>query len=198
MIFINTKKEIRQKVLLCRSEMPEADRKRYDSEIERRLIALKTYKEALSVLFFSSFRDEVDLWSVMDHSWQMGKTILLPKMTKDTNALDLFEVDNKKQLKPGQWGILEPDPTQTQPIDPKRVSLVIMPGVAFDRHGNRLGYGKGFYDRLLMRIPHHVKRIAVAYHCQLIDEVPTEPHDKKLDGLITERETIWFPRREGE
>ncbi len=178
--------------------MLEADRKRYDSEIERRLIALNVYKEASSVLCFASFRDEVDLWNVIDHSWQMGKTILLPKIAKDTNTLDLFKVDNKKQLKPGQWGILEPDPTQSQPIDPKRVSLVIIPGVAFDRQGNRLGYGKGFYDRLLMRIPLHVERIAVAYQCQLIDEVPTEPHDKKLDGLITERETIWFPRREGE
>jgi 5-formyltetrahydrofolate cyclo-ligase len=94
--------------------------------------------------------------------------------------------DIDRDTRPGRWGIREPDPARCPAIDPLEVDLVLLPGVAFDRRGGRLGYGAGFYDRLLTRLRTDCVRVAGAFSLQVVAEVPLEPHDQRFQCLVTE------------
>ena len=97
-------------------------------------------------------------------------------------------------LHPGQFGILAPnDSIRDDPsrgVDPKRLEVVLVPGVGFDRRGNRLGQGKGFYDRFLASLSDNTLKVGLAFDCQVVDEVPCDPHDQPMDWIVTESELM--------
>lgn len=160
-------------------------RKAKSSEIAERLFSLPEFKSASSVMFFASFRSEVDTLPMIRHSLAVGKRIILPKVKgKD---LWLFEIQNiDEDIAPGAWGI--PEPREILPATILDVDFMVVPGLAFDLNGNRLGYGAGFYDRIL---PLYKKEnAALAFEIQIVPEVPISAFDIPIKKIVTEKRTI--------
>lgn len=130
-------------------------------------------------MLYHSLKDEVDTHAFI-RKWSREKCILLPVVVGDDLELRLYT--GPEDLTVGAYGIEEP--TGARFTDYAAIDLIVVPGVAFDRDGNRLGRGKGYYDRLLPRIPSAYK-IGICFPFQLVDEVPAEPFDIRMDEIIS-------------
>jgi len=114
-----------------------------------------------------------------------GKRVVLPKVTGKTLAL--VEIGNfDRDVSPGAWGILEPD--SGKPVELKDIALVVVPGAAFDLRGNRIGYGAGYYDKLLAQ--YRGMTVALAFECQIVPDVPADSHDVPVRKIVTETRVI--------
>jgi 5-formyltetrahydrofolate cyclo-ligase len=179
------KKEIRKNVLAARDGLLPAQRTAKSREIEERLFSLSEFKSARMVLFFASFRSEVDTGPMIRRALTFGKRVVLPKV--QGRELALYEIaDWDKDVAPGAWGI--PEPREKRPVSLDEIDLVLVPGVAFDGQGNRLGYGAGFYDKLLNAFTKTT--VALAFEEQIISQVPAEPHDIPIKKIVTEKRVI--------
>ncbi len=182
------KAALRRAVLRRRAALPEEERALLSGRIVATILNLPTYKNADVVLAYASFGTELQtdelLWRVLND----GKVLVLPRV--EGSALGLYEVqDLTSDLAPGTWGIREPEPDRCPAVDRGGVGFALIPGVAFDRGGRRLGYGGGFYDRLLAGgLPDGTPLVSGAFEVQILDEVPTDPHDAPVDVVVTERE----------
>lgn len=183
----------RTHVLAGRDGMPKAQRDAAAAAITARLTVLPSYQAASTVLLTLAFRSEWDTMPLVRQALTHGKTVALPRVDPAARMLVLHRIsDAVHDIEPGYRGI--PEPLATCPlVDPGEIDWVLVPGVAFDREGRRLGYGGGFYDRLLPLIRPGVARIAGAYAMQLADVVPSAPHDARVDAVITEAETCVVP-----
>ncbi|GKU30413.1 5-formyltetrahydrofolate cyclo-ligase [Clostridium folliculivorans] len=181
------KKEIRKKILEYRETIDENQRKMWDEEIFKSLINSDLYKRSNTIFAFVSFKSEVDTHKIINHALSNGKTICVPKINSKQEGIKIYKIDNFDQLKEGYFGILEPVES-CEKVDSNTLDLILMPGVAFDRHGGRVGYGAAFYDRFLSNMSKQVYKVALAYDFQVMDTVPMDEHDVKIDGVITERE----------
>jgi len=154
-------------------------------EVEERLFSLPEFKAANVVMFFASFRSEVDTEPMIRRALTFGKRVILPKV--QGAGLALFEIANiDKDVSPGAWGI--PEPHETRPVRLDEIELIIVPGAAFDCRGNRLGYGAGFYDKLLAAF--RKTTVALAFEAQIVPQVPADLHDIPVKKIITERRVI--------
>lgn len=170
-------------VSLKRSYTTPALQKR-SADIMQRIEETVLFRQAGCIALYHALRDEVQTADFIE-KWYQKKRILLPVVQgKD---LLLYQYEGKESLRKGAFGILEPT-ADCRLTAKNEVDLVIVPGVAFDRRRNRLGRGKGFYDRLLSTLA--ARTIGICYDFQLMDEIPTEPFDRKMDLIITEKETI--------
>lgn len=153
------------------------------------LFGLPEYKHAKTVLAFASFRGELDTRPLLADVLRSGRVLVLPVTDLDTRRLDLRIVSSLSQLRPGRWDIPEPS-GECPPADRTSLDLVIVPGVAFDTSGQRVGYGGGFYDGLLRdwRTQSRAGPVAcgLAYELQVRQLVPSGTHDQPLDLLVTE------------
>ncbi|HZQ60641.1 MAG TPA: 5-formyltetrahydrofolate cyclo-ligase [Casimicrobiaceae bacterium] len=181
---------LRGRVLLARDALGPEERSRSAEAIVARIVALPSFLAAHTVLLTLAFRSEWATMPLIVHALAQHKELALPRVNVDTRMLELHRVrDPALEIEPGYRGI--PEPRATCPvIPPALVDWVLVPGVAFDRAGRRLGYGGGFYDRLLPLIPAHAPRVAAAYAIQIVDHVPAAPHDVTMDAIVTEQETI--------
>jgi 5-formyltetrahydrofolate cyclo-ligase len=157
--------------------------------IFEQLVRSDDYRLADRVLCYVSFRSEVSTRQFLAESLHDGKQVAVPFCVDD--HLDLFWLEGLCDLSPGTLGILEPKPElRSRPerrAAVEQLDLVVVPGVAFDRRCGRLGYGKGYFDRLLWNARAETTLAAVAFDCQVFPEVPVLPHDVRVDKLITER-----------
>ena len=163
--------------------VPPEEKLRRSEAIMRQVEALPEFREARVVLLYWSMADEVQTHNFVER-WYRDKVLLLPCV--DGDDLLLRRYTGPECLVAGeQFGIGEP----TGPVytDLESIELIIVPGVAFDRKGNRMGRGRGFYDRLLKTTPKALK-IGVAYDFQMLDSIPVEPFDVKMDRIITEQQ----------
>jgi len=154
------------------------------------LIALPEFQRARSVFLYRPMREEIDTTAIAQAAWSDGKVVLLPRCRMSDRTMDacpIFSFDD--DMTPSDYGIAEPC---TEPWDAGRVDFVIVPGLAFDRTGGRLGRGAGFYDRFLEQLGSHATTCGLAFHQQLLDEVPMFDHDARLDILVTDVETLRF------
>ena len=142
------------------------------------------FKEACIIHIFLSKADEPETSQIIELAWKSGKQIGVPCVLPDTFELFHSQLNSFEDLRPGALGVLEPSPEQRTALTPESFDLVIVPGVAFDRQGGRLGYGKGYYDRFLDQSL--AFRLALAFDFQLLETVPTEIHDVPMDGILTE------------
>ena len=134
-----------------------------------------------------AFGSELDLGELHRELLQQGRLLVAPRVPAQGRALELRQVaDLAQDLAPSRWGIPEPRPERCPLVDPAQIDLVLVPGVAFDRWGNRLGYGAGFYDRLFQRLAPSALRVACVQDALLVERVPAEPHDAPVDLLLTE------------
>ena len=196
------KRIIRKEILGKRDSIPPSERKKKDILVQQRLLGLPEFRSAKAILFYASFRTEVDTTSMIEESLKMGKKVILPKVDKKSHRLILYEIKDLRELSPGFMGIPEPSPPDETIREIKDVDLAIIPGTAFDYSGNRLGYGAGYYDILLScteksESTHAEKTpfVALAYEEQLIDSIPSEMHDVKVDIIITDREVIRIKKK---
>ena len=138
------------------------------------------FAHARTLLLYSALPDEVQTQPLLDELLSQGKTILLPRVVSDTN-MELRRYTGPQDLQPGAYHIMEP--TGQLFTDYKQIDIAIIPGMAFDREGHRLGRGKGYYDRFLTLIPDAYK-IGMCFPWQMADNVPCAPHDIKMDAVI--------------
>jgi 5-formyltetrahydrofolate cyclo-ligase len=180
------KQAIRQQAQANRRE--QVDKDAVSRMIWQRLASLPEYGRAGTVMGYVHMRDEVRTRSFLPEILKHGKRLVVPYCVGD--ELALFCLRDLDELALGTFGILEPKPElQAQAdrrIDVGQIDLVMVPGVAFDRRGGRVGHGKGYYDRLLRRARPDTALVGVAFECQLFAEIPMQPHDVFMDKVITE------------
>ena len=178
------KPELRERALTSRAALPAPTRAAAAAEIRRRLADLPELRAASCVLAYAAFGDEVDLDALLERLLESGATVLLPYVEGD--ALHCAPVGSLPDLAPGFRGVREPAAPARQATDPRLIDVALVPGVAFDRKGGRLGYGGGHFDRLLAQLRPDANVVGIAYHAQLFDAVPIEPHDRRVDIVVTE------------
>jgi 5-formyltetrahydrofolate cyclo-ligase len=183
------KRSLRIAVLAARDAMNVADRQRASMSIVQSIIQSALYKNSKSVLAYASFGTEVDTQLLLNQVLTDGKILILPRVIKAENRLSLHRVENIRELVDGVWGIREPRADALM-LNVNEADLIIVPGVAFDRTGFRIGYGAGYYDRLLLAANPQSTRLSGAFDCQLVDAVPSESHDQQVDIIITPTQKI--------
>jgi 5-formyltetrahydrofolate cyclo-ligase len=186
------KRAIRESVLAQRSALTTGERAEASASIASKLLSHVAYAHAHCVLAYVSFGDEVDSTLFLEHVLQSGKQLVLPRVDTQARRLVLHHVNALSDLVSGVWGIREPR-ADAPVASLSGVDFALIPGVAFDRRGGRLGYGGGFYDKLLATSLPQTRalvRLSTAFSCQLIDEVPMTPHDIRIPTIITEHEVI--------
>ncbi len=174
------KAEIRAEALARRRSV--VDRRSKQAALDRHLLAGELPGlEPLGA--YAATRDEASVDALLEERWERGLATVLPRVRGP--RLELWKVESRAELEPGAFGILEPF-RSLERVQLADLRAIVVPGVAFDGRGQRIGYGKGHYDRLLSGIPERIARIGVAFACQLFDEIPREPHDVAMTHLLTE------------
>ena len=181
------KEEIRKEIKEKRMKQSEEENRKKSKKIKEKLFALKEYKKAETILFYISYDGEVFTHDMIHESFYK-KNIVVPVSNKDNFTLTLSHLKNLEELSIGNYNILEPRVEKIRKTNIKDIDLLIVPGVAFDKKCNRMGHGKGYYDRLLENVK--IPIIGLAFEFQIIDEIPVEKHDKPIDIIITEKRLI--------
>ena len=160
--------------------------------IAERVMAMPEWREAEAVLGYYSFKSEVRTEELLQAALDQGKRLALPRVNTQRRELDLFYVPalGEPYLRPGTWGILEPVPQLCESAALEDIDLILVPGVAFDLSGGRIGYGGGFYDRLLKKLRPGQTAIALAFEVQIVDRVPLAWFDQKVPVIVTEERVI--------
>lgn len=179
------KQALRRAILAARDALPPDWRASESRLAVGELASLAGFREAGAVLLTLPFGSEIDVRPLAAAALREGKALLLPRVNPLTRMLELFRVrDLAADIVAGQWNIPEPR-SDCRRADPRDVEWVLVPGVAFDAACGRLGYGGGFYDRLLPLIDAQIPRLAAAFDMQLVPAVPRGSHDLAVDCLIT-------------
>ncbi|BCB95648.1 5-formyltetrahydrofolate cyclo-ligase [Dissulfurispira thermophila] len=184
---------LRKEILYKRDLINKEIRKDKDRKIKERLLSLFEFEASDKILLYASFRSEVETFDLLKYCITHGKITALPKVDKDHNELKIYEVKDTKDLVKGYLGIPEPDVSEDRLLSVEHMDLILVPGVAFDEHCNRLGYGKGFYDKLLKGVRDlglGIGIIALAYEEQVVESIPSESHDIRMDKIITDERII--------
>ena len=187
---MNDKAKLRKRMLSIRDELTGDIRAENSELIRKKLVGSSIYKNAEIVLSYASYRSEVDTWAINKQILADNKKLYLPKTYVKEKRLRFIRVSDMDELKPGALGIMEPD-GEGEGIDPKMTGagaiLMIMPGVAFDNNGARLGYGGGFYDRYLSEYEDIIPRtVLIAFEAQRADEICTDEYDIRPGQILTE------------
>ncbi|MBC7190490.1 5-formyltetrahydrofolate cyclo-ligase [Candidatus Aerophobetes bacterium] len=181
------KKTIRKQILekrrsLCPEEIEEKSR-----EIEKNLFSLPFFKRARTVFFYLALPEEVQTYSMIKKCLKMGKRVGVPVVDLQKKEIVPVEIKNSAcKLINGPFGVKEPDPSSCFPLPLEEIELVIVPGVAFDLQGGRIGFGGGFYDRFLRKLSPEVIFVALSFSCQIVTHLPCEGHDVPVNYIVTE------------
>lgn len=182
------KKKIREQAHANRNAQERKDE--LSEEICARFAAMPEYVRAGTVMYYIDVRSEVRTRPALPAALASGKKIIVP-WCNDQGELELFHLENMDELAVGMYKILEPRQElrslAAKQVRAEELDLVMVPGVAFDRTGARMGHGKGYYDKLLQHARPDAPLVALAFECQLFDKIPTAPHDIFMDLIITER-----------
>ena len=168
----------RQETLLLRKEIN--NKKRKEQEILKKLLANKTLQESENILIYLSIENEVSTWDLLDELWKLGKNVYVPRI--ENNEMNFYQISSLKELKLGKFKIMEPI-TSLKYENIKR-DCIIVPGLLFDKEGNRLGYGGGYYDKYLAN--KNLYKIGICFSNFLVNKIKTEEHDIKMDLIICE------------
>ena len=183
---LEAKRWWRSKIREAQRELTDAYMTEASGAITKSVMHLREYRDAKTVMLYVNAGKEVITRTLMDAASRAGKTVCLPLCYDTENYLmdaRLWNADHK--LVAGAYGIPEPAPGAPV-IDPKDIDLVILPCMSCDDNCNRLGHGVGYYDRYLTHLRDDCKLVALCYDKILIEQVPTEPHDRPVDAVITE------------
>lgn len=180
------KQALRNQMRMVRGALPQSACEARSAEIRKRLLGLAELEGAATVLAFASIRNEVRTGPIIENAWSTKKRVALPRVLGDELRLHL--VDSQTPLTPGAFSVPEPA-VDAAPIEPDEIDFALIPALALDPRGYRIGYGGGYYDRLIPRLS-NACTCAIAYDFQLISEVPELPFDVPVDLVITDSRVI--------
>ncbi len=185
------KSSLRKRILALRRAQSLSDIEKKSGDVRRKLSTFVPFCQAETILFYLAMKDEVQTEKIIEECLQKGKRVVAPLI--DWQRKEILPSEIKDLTKDIEIGILEiPQPKNNlySPFSPANIDMVIVPGVAFNRKGNRLGFGGGFYDRFLGKLSDRIKLVALAFELQLVGNVPSQSHDIAADYIITERRII--------
>lgn len=173
---------IRKQMKQLRADMTRTERFEKSMQIFEQLITVPEFKRADRIYTYVSMDNEIDTIMLIDYSLSLEKRVFVPRVSgKD---MEFYEISDISELNPGYMGIYEPDINGREP-DYSRTGFMCMPGLAFDRSYNRIGYGGGFYDRYLS-VENKLYKAALAYEAQLLESIPAQDGDVRPDMIVTE------------
>lgn len=183
-----SKAALRRRMLDARDALDPAVRAASSQALTARVVALPAYRDAGCILAYASFGSEFITDALLENVMASGRVLVLPRVHRDRRELELFRIrDIERELTPGTWGIREPGPDCREPCSPDAVEFVLVPGVAFTPQGKRLGYGGGYYDRLIRRFTRRPPLVAAAFQLQVVQEIPCGPTDEDIDSVLTDQ-----------
>ena len=178
---------MRERMLATRDAMSDADRASQSRAVTSRLAQLDALEQARTVAAYVSFRTELDTEQFLATVLHRSKRLLLPRIEPGKRLLRFYHVTRLEgSLLAGPWGIREPDPACCAQAEMREIDLMLVPGVAFTRECDRLGYGGGFYDTVIGAMRDGVPTVAAAFTGQIVDSLPLQAHDRRIDMVLTE------------
>ncbi|MEJ2638731.1 MAG: 5-formyltetrahydrofolate cyclo-ligase [Desulfosarcinaceae bacterium] len=186
------KQEIRNEVLSIVGGLEDKQRREIQQAIEARLFDFANFLEARIALLYVNTDYQVRTMEIIKRSYDYNKIVVLPVFDTQKFEMTLFKVDNPdKDLIRGSRGILEPDLGRCKSVPIECIDIAIIPGMAMDEKGGRLGSGEGYYDRLIPQLPITTRKVGLLHECQIVPVIPMESHDKHVDIIITEKRIIY-------
>ena len=184
--------QIREEIAKSISALSESEIAEKTRAIEAKLFDFANFLEAKIALLYISGDYEVATENIIKRSYAYGKIVVLPAFDPVKFEMNLMKVDNfEKDLVPGPRGVLEPDASRCKIVPLERIDIAVLPGLAFDEKGARLGSGKGYYDRLIPRLAITTRKVALTFEEQIVPQVPMDAHDKHVDIIITDKRIIY-------
>ena len=180
------KATIRRVVLRQLKQQREEDRRRKSEAIRRKVFRLMAFRRAHTVCCYVALPYEVQTWRMIEEMLSQGKRVAVPVMQPRAKRLTLCEIhEPAAELSRGRFGVWEPAPSARRPVPLRDLDLLLVPGVAFDRRGHRLGHGHGYFDRFLASVPKATSTVGLAFRFQLLDRLPTAAHDHAVQTVLT-------------
>jgi 5-formyltetrahydrofolate cyclo-ligase len=177
-----------------KARVAQPDKLAVSDRILARAFALPSYVAAKTVMYYVDAGSEVKTRHALAGAIAGGKSVVVPWCVVESNTLELFRLESVDELVEGAYKILEPKEElrrlPAKVVDPATLDFVFVPGTAFDMRGGRMGQGKGYYDRLLGAVRPDAPLVALAYECQIFEEIPVAAHDVFMDMVVTESRTI--------
>ena len=188
---METKSDIRRRMIDLRASLSKEQRDAWSLDIERHLYGLTLWTSAKTVVAYYAMPNEVATLSILESALDSGKQLFLPRCVPGEKFFEAVEVhDLAADLVPGPLpGLMDPRPSLPAALEEQRFDLVLTPGIAFDAQGMRMGFGAGMYDKFLALHP-ETCRIALAFSLQVLETLPTEPHDAPMHAILTEKKCI--------
>ena len=184
--------QIREEIAKSISALSDSEIAEKTRAIEAKLFDFANFLEAKIALLYMSGDYEVATDNIIKRSYAYGKIVVLPAFDPVKFEMNLMKVDNfEKDLVPGPRGVLEPDASRCKIVPLERIDIAILPGLAFDEKGARLGSGQGYYDRLIPRLAITTRKVALTLEEQIVPQIPMEAHDKHVDIIITDKRIIY-------
>ena len=160
--------------------------------IENRLFEFANFLESKIVMLYVNAENEVPTTNIIKRAYEFNKIVVLPSFDTVKSTMKLMKVDHPdKDLIAGPRGILEPDRSKCKPVPLDSIDIAIVPGIAMDEKGGRIGSGDGYYDRIIPDLPMTTRKVGLVFEGQLVPQVPMESHDKHVDIIITEKRVIY-------
>ncbi len=179
------KQRLRQEILEKLNNIPKEDKEKRVKRLKEKLFSLEEFKKAKCVMFYVSKHYEVDTHEMIDESIGMGKKVVVPITLKEEKTLRPSELkDRELELIKSHYGIHEPHERHIRPVALGEVDLMVVPGLAFDKSGHRLGHGGGYYDRFLENTPRSVTTVGLAFDFQVVEELPRHSTDIPLKRIL--------------
>ena len=186
-----SKQTIRQRLLIQRQQLDASSCARQSATVQEHVLTSTVYAEAVLLALYAPIRNEVQTQRILSAALLAGKRVCYPRL--ENGRIVFVEVSGQHDLQPGKFGV--PEPQGKIAVSPEELDLILVPGVAFDCKGGRIGYGSGYYDRILA-VCANARFFGLAYTFQLIEKIPEEKHDIRLDFLATEGEMIEFKHKQ--
>lgn len=181
---------IRREMIARRNSISQEEVAEKSALIQRRVMELPVYKESKAIALYAGFNNEVLTSLLFGDALKEGKRVLFPCIRKERKDLIFVAVEGMDELELGPFGIWAPPYNDGMEDCADEAGLLLIPGVAYDPRGGRVGYGGGFYDRTLQRLVKKPFIMAPAYEFQVLDEVPVLPHDVRVDAIVTEQRVL--------
>ena len=186
------KLEIRNEISNILGGIPKNELIQKTKQVEDRLFEFANFLEAKISLLYINTNNEVNTKIILNRCFDQNRIVVLPAFNEERHEMSLLKIDNvETDLILGARGVLEPDADRCKAVPIENIDIAIIPGIAFDEKGGRIGTGSGFYDRLVPKLSITTRKVALALECQLIQQIPMESHDKHVDIIITEKRIIY-------
>jgi 5-formyltetrahydrofolate cyclo-ligase len=187
----DSKAQLRQKIKSKRDALSEMERVSLSGLVALRLLSVPGYRAARTIMAYCSYGSEVLTDELIRQALAQGKRVAVPKVVgRETCEMQVQSIRSLEDVSPGEFGIREPRKNaDCAVLDPSRIDVVLVPGIAFDRQGYRIGFGKGFYDRWIRAVPAH-KLVGLAYDFQVLERIPIEKHDVAVGLIVTDTRII--------